>query len=255
MPVRKRFGQHFLHDANVIRRIIAAIDPTPTDHVVEIGPGEGALTGELVRRAGRVDAIEIDRDLAAVLAVRLPDPRLTVHQADALRFDYATLADGPASLRLVGNLPYNISTPLLFHLLGYAGLFRDMHVMLQREVVERMAAAPGSRQYGRLTVTLAARCRVTSLLRVGPGAFRPPPKVESAVVRLVPRPPDELMIRSLPGFDALVTKAFGTRRKQLGNALRGVLTPVAMQAAGVDPKSRAEQLDLEAFLALARQLP
>src|SRR5438105_4290453 len=180
---RKRFGQHFLHDPRVLARIVSAVAPSAGDFLVEIGPGEGALTAPLIERAGKLEAIELDRDLAAALAARFPPFKLTVHCADALEFDFARL---PAGLRLVGNLPYNISTPLLFHLARYAGRVRDMHFMLQLEVVERMVAAPSTAAYGRLSVALQARFALEKLFKVAKGAFRPPPKVESAVVRLVP---------------------------------------------------------------------
>ncbi len=251
---RKRFGQHFLHDRQIIARLLAAIDVRGDDHVVEIGPGEGVLTTGLAARARRVDVVEIDRDLAAALPARVPTTSLHIHVADALRFDFATLAEGPGSLRLVGNLPYNISTPLLFHLFGHVGLIRDMHVMLQKEVVERMAAAPGSRDYGRLSVTLAARCSVERLFCIGPGAFRPAPRVDSAVARLLPRPPPAPGIDCLRTFDEVVTRAFGQRRKRLGNALKGLIDATAFAAADVDPGLRAEQLDLPAFMRLANHV-
>ena len=179
---RKRFGQNFLADSHYVTRIVAAVDPRPGDNVVEIGPGLGALTGALVDRAGTIAAIEIDRDLAARLRARFPD-RLALHEADALSFDFATL--GPR-LRVVGNLPYNISSPLLFYLASFDEALCDIHVMLQREVVARMTALPATSDYGRLSVMLQARFAVTRLFTVPPGAFRPPPKVESAVARLVP---------------------------------------------------------------------
>ena len=184
---RKRFGQHFLHDADVLERIVRAVAPTHDDVIAEIGPGEGALTRLLLPEVKRLHVVELDRDLAATLAGRLDRPdNLEIHTADALKFDFRALAPN-GGLRVVGNLPYNISSPLLFHLLDQRGVIRDMHFMLQREVVDRMGAAPNSRTYGRLSVMLQAYCEVTPLFRVSPGAFRPPPAVESAVVRLVPR--------------------------------------------------------------------
>src|SRR4051812_15400940 len=179
---RKRFGQHFLHDPRVLARIVEAIAPQPGELLVEIGPGQGALTAPLIARAGRLEAIELDRDLAAELAARFAPYQLTVHCADALDYDFGRF---PAGLRLVGNLPYNISTPLLFHVARYAGRVRDMHFMLQLEVVERMVAKPSTAEYGRLSVALQARFRMEKLFNVSKGAFRPPPKVESAVVRMV----------------------------------------------------------------------
>jgi 16S rRNA (adenine1518-N6/adenine1519-N6)-dimethyltransferase len=248
---RKRFGQHFLHDPGVIRRIVAAIAPRPGDHLVEIGPGEGAITLELLRAAGRLDAIELDRDLVEPLGARSAGVgELTVHSADALRFDFCALARAGERLRVVGNLPYNISTPLLFHLLGQVHCIRDMHFMLQKEVVERMAAAPGGRDYGRLSVMLQARCEVTPLFSIGPGAFRPPPKVDSAVVRLVPlaQRPD---IADQAVFARIVAAAFAQRRKTLRNALKGLLTADAIAALGIEPGTRAEQLPLDDFVRLA----
>ena len=226
---RKRFGQHFLHDPRVLARIVDAVSPVAGDVLVEIGPGEGALTAPLIERAGKLEAIELDRDLAAALAARFPPFKLTVHCADALEFDFARL---PAGLRLVGNLPYNISTPLLFHLARYAGRVRDMHFMLQLEVVERMVAAPSTAAYGRLSVALQARFAMQKLFKVSKGAFRPPPKVESAVVRLVPLP------AMLQIDDDLLRQAFSARRKQLRNAL----PDIDLAALGIDPKLRPENL-------------
>ena len=226
---RKRFGQHFLHDPRVLARIVDAIAPASGDPLVEIGPGEGALTAPLIERAGKLEAIEVDRDLAAELAARFPPFKLTVHCADALEFDYARL---PAGLRVVGNLPYNISTPLLFHLARYADRVRDMHFMLQLEVVARMVAAPSTAEYGRLSVALQARFAMEKLFTVSKGAFRPPPKVESAVVRLLP------LTQPLHVDAELLRKAFSARRKQLRNALPGV----DFARAGIDPQLRPENL-------------
>jgi 16S rRNA (adenine1518-N6/adenine1519-N6)-dimethyltransferase len=226
---RKRFGQHFLHDPRVLARIVDALSLQSSDAVVEIGPGEGALTGPLLEKLARLEAIEVDRDLASSLAARHPPWRLTVHCADALEFDFARFAPG---MRLVGNLPYNISTPLLFHLARYAGRVRDMHFMLQREVVERMVAAPSTPAYGRLSVALQARFRMKKLFNVSKGAFRPPPKVESAVVRLEP------LSEILPVDDDLLRRAFSARRKTLRNALPGV----DLAALGIDPRLRPENL-------------
>jgi 16S rRNA (adenine1518-N6/adenine1519-N6)-dimethyltransferase len=223
---RRRFGQHFLHDARVLARIVDAVAPRPGECIVEIGPGEGALTAPLLERAGTLHAIEVDRDLAARLRER---PGLTVHEADALEFDFARF---PAGMRLVGNLPYNISTPLLFHLARYAHRVRDMHFMLQLEVVERMVAAPSTAAYGRLSVALQARFAMEKLFSVAKGAFRPPPKVESAVVRMVP------LAEALAIDEDLLRRAFSARRKQLRNALRGV----DLARAGVDPSLRPENL-------------
>jgi 16S rRNA (adenine1518-N6/adenine1519-N6)-dimethyltransferase len=248
---RKYFGQHFLHDRNIIDKIIAGIGPQPEDWFVEIGPGRGALTTELLKRSARVDAVEIDRDLARQLEKTITDPGFKIHQADALKFDFSSLGNRDGTLRLAGNLPYNISSPLLFHILATASLFSDIHVMLQKEVVSRMAAAPGSRIYGRLTVALAARCRVEPLFDIRPGSFTPPPKVDSTFVRLIPNPAQLAKIDNEAVFDELLRRAFGMRRKRLSNAVRGLLTEEQIAAAGVDPGVRAEKLDVDAFVALA----
>lgn len=230
---RRRFGQHFLHEKHVVARLLEEIDPKKKDFVVEIGPGEGALTGPLLGRLDALQVIEIDRDLAAQLENRYPT-KLTVHCADALGFDFAAF---PAGMRVVGNLPYNISTPLLFHLARFAGRVRDMHFMLQREVVERMAAAPSTKAYGRLSVSLQSRFKVQKLFNVAKGAFRPPPKVESAVVRLEP------LARILPIDEDLLRKAFSARRKTLRNAL----PEVDFAALGIDAGLRPENLSPEDY--------
>ena len=235
---RKRFGQHFLHDPRVLARIVDAVSPSTGEFLVEIGPGEGALTGPLIERAGKLEAIELDRDLASGLAGRFPPFKLTVHCADALEFDFARF---PPGMRLVGNLPYNISTPLLFHLARYAGRVRDMHFMLQLEVVERMVAAPSTAAYGRLSVALQARFAMERLFNVSKGAFRPPPKVESAVVRLTP------LTQPLHVDEALLRKAFSARRKQLRNALPGV----DFARAGIDPRLRPENLSPQDYARLS----
>ncbi len=248
---RKRFGQHFLHDPDVLERIVRTVNPQPGDCLVEIGPGRGALTRLLLPRVDRLQVIEIDRDVIAPLRAACGNaPNLEIHLDDALRFDYSTLAADDRALRLIGNLPYNISTPLLFHLLSYAGRVRDMHFMLQKEVVDRICAEPGSEAYGRLTVTLAARAEAASLFDVGPGAFNPPPKVDSAVVRIRPRPAPFPL--SDPGvYDRIVTAAFGQRRKTLANGLRGWLTPAQIETAGIAPGIRGERLTPAEFAQLA----
>ena len=223
---RKRFGQHFLHEAGVVRRIVDAVHPRQGEAIVEIGPGEGVLTRPLRDAAGTVHVIEIDRDLAAVLR---GEPGVVVHEADALELDFGQF---PPGTRIVGNLPYNISTPLLFHLARYAERVRDMHFMLQLEVVERMVAQPSTAEYGRLSVALQARFAMEKLFNVSKGAFRPPPKVESAVIRLLPR---ELPLEI---DEALLRRAFSARRKTLRNALPGV----DFAAAGIDPGLRPENL-------------
>lgn len=248
---RKRFGQHFLHDPTVVRRLLLAIAPRADQHLVEIGPGLGVLTRPLLDALGALDAVELDRDLAAGLRAELEPRGLRLHQADALVFDFAVLRTDDRPLRVVGNLPYNISTPLLFHLLDQAEILCDMHFMLQKEVVDRLAAAPGTPDYGRLSVMTQLHCRVEALFPVGPGAFHPPPKVESAVVRLTPHRQPPVVLNDPAGFATLVARAFGQRRKTLRNSLRGLLTAEIIAAAGVDPGARPETLSLADFAALS----
>jgi 16S rRNA (adenine1518-N6/adenine1519-N6)-dimethyltransferase len=252
---RKRFGQNFLHDPAVIGRIVAAIHAAGNEQLVEIGPGQGAITVPLLRQAGRLAVVELDRDLIGPLQKHCAGlGELTVYNTDALRFDFCELA-GEGTLRIVGNLPYNISTPLLFHLLAQHHCIRDMHFMLQKEVVERMAATPGSRQYGRLSVMLQYRCEVTHLFNIGPGAFTPPPKVESAFVRLVPYACPPVQVTDAAVFEQLVRQAFAQRRKTLRNALRGLLEADAISALGIDPVARAETLSVSDFATLANSVP
>lgn len=241
MRAKRRLGQHFLHDPAVIRRIVDSVAPQPDDAVVEIGPGRGALTRALAARGAELTAIEVDRSLAARLA---QDPALAnvkILRADALRVDYRGLASRRA-LRIVGNLPYNISTPLLFRLLKAADRLRDLTLMLQREVVERMVASPGTRTYGRLTIMLAARCRVKKLFTVKAGAFNPPPKIESALVRLVPRSAPPFDAGDWQLFETLVRAGFSARRKTLRNALRPLADGATLEAAGLDPGARPDTL-------------
>ena len=249
---RKRFGQNFLHDRTVIERIHSAIAAHPGEALAEIGPGQGAITEGLLQAAGALDAIEFDRDLVGPLQERLaPLGDLRVHQADALSFDFCQLVTPPQRLRLVGNLPYNISTPILFHVLERADCIDDMHFMLQREVVERMAAPPGSKTYGRLSVMLQVHCQVTPLFDIRPGAFHPPPKVDSAFVRLTPYRPARFAIADPALFARLVANAFAQRRKTLRNALRQDVTEAQFSAAGIDPGLRAEVLSPQQFVELA----
>ncbi len=243
---RKRFGQHFLIDRSIIDAILAILAPQPADNVVEIGPGLGALTQPLLEVLPQITVVEIDRDIAARLAAAWPPERLVIHQGDALDFDFSSLG---SDLRLVGNLPYNISTPLLFHLLEFLPHLRDMTFMLQKEVVARMVAQPSTPDYGRLSVMLQRHCQLFRLLDVPPDAFDPPPKVDSAVVRLVPRqdkaPLDE------GRFARLVAAAFGQRRKVLRNTLGGLVPASVFGALAIDPGLRAENLAVAQFEALA----
>ncbi|MGB5544151.1 MAG: 16S rRNA (adenine(1518)-N(6)/adenine(1519)-N(6))-dimethyltransferase RsmA [Gammaproteobacteria bacterium] len=249
---RKRFGQHFLHDPQVIARIVDAISPRPEEHVVEIGPGRGALTRPLMRRLGAMEVVELDREVIPLLEQACAGlGELTVHSTDALKFDFSTLAAAADGLRLVGNLPYNISTPLLFHLLAQDTAIRDMHFMLQKEVVTRMAAVPGNRDYGRLTVMLAARCQVQHLFDIGPGAFTPPPRVQSSFVRLTPWPDAPFPDADPALYARVVTQAFSMRRKTLRNSLKPIMDAEAILEADCDPGARAETLDPADFANLA----
>ena len=251
---RKRFGQHFLRDDMIIRRIVQAIAPKPGQHIIEIGPGEGAITLPLLREAQTMTVIELDRDLIPrIEAMTAAVGKVEIVHADVLTVDFTALAAG-AKLRVVGNLPYNISSPILFHCIEHLDAIEDMHFMLQKEVVERMAAAPGSKVYGRLSVMLQLACTVEPLLDVPPAAFRPPPKVDSAVVRLLPQAASERPLAEQATIARLVRAAFGQRRKTLSNALDGVATVAELHAAGIDPRTRAEQLAPQAYVDLARRI-
>ena len=251
---RKRFGQNFLHDPGIIQRILAAIDPQPGDHIAEIGPGQGAITQHLVGACGAMDVIELDRDLVPLLEQQFAGTQLRIHNADALKFDFCSLVRGSEKLRLVGNLPYNISTPLLFHLLDQAHCIRDLHVMLQKEVVDRIVAAPGSKTYGRLSVAVQARCHVQSLFTIGPGAFNPPPKVDSAILRLQPDSERIAHIHDPAMLDRVLTQAFGQRRKTLRNALKRLVDAPILEDLCIDASARAETVTVEAYVLLANRL-
>ena len=258
-PAKKHLGQNFLHDRGVIDKIVQATNPQPGDAIVEIGPGQGALTFPLLRKHGALTAIEFDRDLHAPLqAAAREHGSLRLIEGDVLGVDFSELArelvgDG-GQIRLVGNLPYNLSSPILFHALDHAPAIRDMHFMLQKEVVERMAAGPGSKVFGRLSVMLQAYCAVTPLFIVPPGAFMPAPKVDSAVVRLVPKPADKVEVIDHRTFANVVRAAFGQRRKTLRNALNGVADPARIEAAGLRADARAEQVEVTGFVRLANLL-
>jgi 16S rRNA (adenine1518-N6/adenine1519-N6)-dimethyltransferase len=252
---KKHLGQHFLHERGIIAKIVQAVDPKPGDRLVEIGPGQGAITFPLLDRHGELTVIEFDRDLIFPLteAARAHGTLEVIHR-DVLSVDFTALTGGEGQIRLVGNLPYNLSSPILFHALAHAAAIRDMHFMLQKEVVDRMAAGPGSKVYGRLGVMLQAYCHVTALFNVPPGAFRPPPKVDSAVVRLVPRAPETIGIADPEKFSAVVRDAFGQRRKTLRNALSKLCDAAAIEAAGIRPEARAEQIEVADFVRLANHL-
>ena len=248
---RKRFGQNFLSDPNIIRKIVDAIRPAVGDTIVEIGPGLAAMTDPLVERLGHMHVVEIDRDLIARLKERYTPERLTIHEGDALKFDFGTLG---APLRVVGNLPYNISTPLLFHLASFAGNVTDMTFMLQKEVVMRMVAEPGTEEYGRLSVMLQYRFRMGRLFDVPPGAFRPAPKVTSSIVRMVPLPPEQLGAHDEDLLGRIVAAAFGQRRKTLRNTLRDFLDEQDFAALGVDSGLRGERLSVADYVNIANHV-
>lgn len=250
MAPRQRFGQHFLNDPAVAARIIDCLDLGAGLPVFEIGPGRGALTALLLQRLPRLHAVEIDRDLAAALASRYGDRGLEVHCTDVLTFDFCRAVPGP--LQIVGNLPYNISTPLLFHLLDQSDCIAQMVFMLQKEVADRIAAAPGGGDYGRLSVMIQSRCRVDPLFRVGPLSFTPPPRVESRVIRLTPSPGPVIADREL--FAAVVRTAFSHRRKILRNALKELIDAAGLEALGIDPGRRPQELTVATYAALANHL-
>lgn len=250
-PPKKSLGQHFLTDRSYIDKIVMAVNPQPGDRLVEIGPGQGAITFPLLRKHGELTAIEFDRDLITPLMEASEGVgRLTIIHKNVLDVDFGKLA-GDGKIRLVGNLPYNLSSPILFHAIEHAASIHDMVFMLQKEVVDRMAAEPGNKVYGRLSVMLQAYCRVDSLFVVPPGAFRPPPKVDSAVARLVPRDASAIGIADHRRFEEVVRTAFGQRRKTLRNALGGTCSSEQIEAAGLRPDARAEQIEVEGFVRLA----
>lgn len=249
---RKRFGQHFLKDPGVVDAILRAVAPAADDVIVEVGPGLAALTDQLARRAGELHAVELDRDLAAQLrAAFAASDTVSIHEADALRFDFCALGE---TLRIVGNLPYNISTPLLFRLLEQRRCIRDMHFMLQKEVVDRMTAEPGSKRYGRLTVMLGCYFEMQALFDVDRLAFEPPPAVTSAVVRMRPLPEGSYRIDDPQQFGKVVAAAFAQRRKTIRNALRDIAAETDLEAAGIDPGQRAETIGIAQYVELANRL-
>lgn len=248
---RKRFGQNFLHDVGIIRRIVACIAPKEGQRIVEIGPGKGALTEGIISATKRMDVVELDRDLIPILRVNLfRYPDLTVHEADAMKFDFSSLAT-EGNIRVVGNLPYNISTPLIFHLLSYAEKIDDMHFMLQKEVVDRLAARPGDNLYGRLSVMAQYYCQVESLFIVGPESFDPPPKVDSAIVRMTPHKTLPCVAQNIKMLEDMVRIGFQQRRKTLRNNYKGVLNDADFDALGIDPSLRPERLDVADFVNIA----
>jgi len=248
---RKRFGQNFLHDHGVIRRIVACIGPRKGQRIVEIGPGKGALTEGIISVTERMDVVELDRDLIPLLKVNLfRYPELTVHEADAMKFDFTSLAT-EQNIRVVGNLPYNISTPLIFHLLSQANVIEDMHFMLQKEVVDRLAARPGDSLYGRLSVMAQYYCSVESLFVVGPESFDPAPKVDSAIVRMTPHKILPFPVVDIKTLEDTVRIGFHQRRKTLRNNYKGILDNDAFEVLDIDPGLRPERLDVADFVRIA----
>lgn len=251
---RKRFGQNFLNSPGVIRKIVDAINPKADDLMVEIGPGLAALTEPLMEYVKPLHVVEIDRDLIAGLKQRFSPEQLVIHEGDALAFDFSSLCVDARPLRVVGNLPYNISSPLLFHLAAYADKVRDMHFMLQKEVVDRMAAEPGSGEFGRLSVMLQYRFYVERLFIVPPGAFTPPPKVDSAIVRLIPKAAEHMEACDVALLGKVVTAAFSQRRKMLRNTLKELASEALLEEVGIKPTARAEDIPMEAYVRLTNRL-
>lgn len=252
---RKRFGQNFLHDQNIILRILQSIHPQSSDHLVEIGPGQGALTRHLLQTCGKLDAIELDRDLAAYLEQTLgADPRFTLQQGDVLKFDFSTLSGEPRALRIIGNLPYNISTPCMFHLLNYQALISDMTFMLQREVVQRLAAGPGDPHYGRLGLVMQYYCQVEHLFDVPPSAFTPQPKVDSAIVRLTPHKTPPVDVDDVSCLQDVIRVAFTQRRKTLKNSLSTLISEAQLKELSIDTRLRPEKLSLADYALISNSI-
>ncbi|WP_432745626.1 16S rRNA (adenine(1518)-N(6)/adenine(1519)-N(6))-dimethyltransferase RsmA [Methylobacter sp. G7] len=252
---RKRFGQNFLHDHNIIYNIISSIQAIPDQHWVEIGPGQGALTEPLLNEKVRLDVVELDRDLVVLLREKFKHyPKLKIHSADALKFDFSALAGEGQKLRIIGNLPYNISTPLMFHLLDNAYCIEDMHFMLQKEVVDRICAAPGSKKYGRLSVMMQYFCETEMLFEVPPESFDPAPQVMSAIVRLVPHLQPPVVVNDMAKLNRVVTQAFSQRRKTLRNSLKKLIAEEEIVALGINPVLRAESITLAEFASLSNLL-
>ncbi len=252
---RKRFGQNFLHDQYVIGRIVSSIHPQADDCLVEIGPGMGALTGPILDATGKLHVVELDRDLIPVLRTQFFNfPDFHIHEGDALKFDFSTIPPEGQQLRIVGNLPYNISTPLIFHLLSHHSLVKDMHFMLQKEVVERLAAEPGTSDYGRLSIMAQYYCRVEPLFVVGPGSFNPPPKVDSAIVRLVPHQQLPYPAKDPAVLERVVREAFHMRRKTIRNNLKNLIDPGILEDIGIDTGLRPERLTLADYVKIADTL-
>ncbi|MDH3354707.1 MAG: 16S rRNA (adenine(1518)-N(6)/adenine(1519)-N(6))-dimethyltransferase RsmA [Chromatiales bacterium] len=250
---RKRFGQNFLHDHSILQRIDHAIRPKPTDQIVEIGPGLGALTQYLIEGSGQIDAVELDRDLIEPLERRFGS-KLTLHNSDALKFDFCSLRKEGEKLRIIGNLPYNISTPILFRLFEQRACIKDMYFMLQQEVVQRIAAPPGSKSYGRLSIMAQYYCKTENLFHVPPEAFNPPPKVHSAIIRLTPHLHPPVEVTDLKQFEDIVRQAFSQRRKTLRNTLKKLISAEQLIELGVNPTERPEQITIEQYALISNQI-
>lgn len=252
---RKRFGQNFLQDQNVIANIVRAINPSANDNIVEIGPGLAALTTPVSEKVNKLHVIELDRDLAKRLRENpFLSPKLEIHEADALKFDFSTLGSKENPVRVFGNLPYNISTPLMIHLFSQSEVIKDMHFMLQKEVVTRLAAAPDSKDYGRLSLITQYYCKVIPIMEVKPNAFRPAPKVTSAVVRLVPYDKKPYEVKDIRKLEQVLALAFNQRRKTIHNSLRGFISDEELLNLGISPQLRAENITLQQYCQLADML-
>lgn len=249
---KKRFGQNFLHDESVISNIIDAINPEPGENLVEIGPGLGALTEPVIERAGKLSVVELDRDLAHRLRHHpFLAPHLTIHETDALKFDFAQLATAERPLRIFGNLPYNISTPLIFHLLSFKDKVQDMHFMLQKEVVQRMAAGENSKTYGRLSIMTQYQCQVIPVMEIGPEAFKPAPKVDSAIVRLIPHAHIKNPVKDIKALNTVCLTGFNQRRKTIRNSFKKLLSVEQLESLNIDPTLRPENLNIDQYISMA----
>lgn len=252
---KKRFGQNFLHNDAIISNIVDAINPEPGENLIEIGPGLGALTEPVVERAGKLSVVELDRDLAERLRHHpFLAPHLTIHEIDALKFDFSSLASKEEPLRIFGNLPYNISTPLIFHLLTFKNDVKDMHFMLQKEVVDRMAAMPNTKAYGRLSIMTQYQCQVLPVMEIGPEAFKPAPKVDSAIVRLIPHAQIANPVKDIEILNTVCITAFNQRRKTIRNSFKKMLNAEQLEQLNIDPTLRPENLSVEQYIAVANYI-
>lgn len=252
---KKRFGQNFLHNDAIISRIVDAINPEPGQNLIEIGPGLGALTEPVVERAGKLSVVELDRDLAERLRHHpFLAPNLNIHEIDALKFDFSQLSKPDAPLRIFGNLPYNISTPLIFHLLSFKDKVQDMHFMLQKEVVDRMAAGPNTKAYGRLSIMCQYQCQVIPVMEIGPEAFKPAPKVDSAIVRLIPHKQIKNPVSNIETLNTVCVTAFNQRRKTIRNSFKKLLSAEQLSSLEIDPSLRPENLSIDEYIKIANYI-